>query len=132
PSGRLVPAGRMSSARRSVPMTARPRAPGSRRVPPPARPAHNPQPEELLAAPRERRRPISAPHHPSRPAARLLSPESAQSVAEAAIQDDAASVVSALTAIGAIVERINETQSMIGGVLTGQSAVTRDIVHGKA
>jgi GAF domain-containing protein len=49
-----------------------------------------------------------------------------------AIQDDAASVVSALAAIGTIVDRINETQNMIGGVLTEQSAVTREIVHGKA
>ena len=47
------------------------------------------------------------------------------------IQEDAASVVSALAAIGNIVDRINETQNMIGGVLTEQSAVTREIVHGR-
>jgi methyl-accepting chemotaxis protein len=46
----------------------------------------------------------------------------------AAIQGDAGTVVEALTAIGAIVERINETQTMISGVLTEQAAVTRDIV----
>ncbi|HKT05002.1 MAG TPA: GAF domain-containing protein [Rugosimonospora sp.] len=46
----------------------------------------------------------------------------------AAIQGDAGSVVEALTAIGDIVQRINETQTMISGVLTEQAAVTRDIV----
>ncbi len=46
----------------------------------------------------------------------------------AAIQGDAGSVVEALTAIGEIVERINQTQTMISGVLTEQAAVTRDIV----
>jgi methyl-accepting chemotaxis protein len=45
-----------------------------------------------------------------------------------AIQGDATSVVAALAAIGAIVERINESQTMISGVLTEQAAVTRDIV----
>lgn len=36
----------------------------------------------------------------------------------------------AQSAIGAIVDRTNETQNMIAGVLTEQSAVTREIVHG--
>jgi GAF domain-containing protein len=48
-----------------------------------------------------------------------------------AIQQDAGSVVEALAAIGTIVDRINQTQQMIGGVLTEQSAVTREIVHGR-
>jgi GAF domain-containing protein len=46
----------------------------------------------------------------------------------AAIQQDAATVVEALAGIGQIVDRINETQTMISGVLTEQAAVTRDIV----
>ncbi|GGK04949.1 hypothetical protein GCM10010123_38660 [Pilimelia anulata] len=45
-----------------------------------------------------------------------------------AIQDDADSVVTALTAISTIVDRINETQTMISGVLTEQAAVTREIL----
>ncbi len=45
-----------------------------------------------------------------------------------AIQGDAGSVVQALAAIGEIIDRINETQTMISGVLTEQAAVTRDIV----
>ena len=45
-----------------------------------------------------------------------------------AIQTDAASVVASLAAIGDIVDRINETQTMISGVLTEQAAVTREIV----
>jgi GAF domain-containing protein len=45
-----------------------------------------------------------------------------------AIRTDAASVVASLAAIGDIVERINETQTMISGVLTEQAAVTREIV----
>lgn len=45
-----------------------------------------------------------------------------------AIQADAGSVVSALADIERIVERINETQGVIGGVLTEQTAVTRDIL----
>ncbi|WP_443612911.1 methyl-accepting chemotaxis protein [Actinosynnema pretiosum] len=48
-----------------------------------------------------------------------------------AIQSDAGSVVTSLAAIGQIVDRINETQTMIGGVLTEQAAVTRDIVGGR-
>ena len=47
------------------------------------------------------------------------------------IQDDAKSVVTSLAAIGEIVDRINETQTMISGVLTEQAAVTRDIVGAK-
>jgi len=47
----------------------------------------------------------------------------------AAIQTDAGTVVQALGAIGQIVDRINETQTMISGVLTEQAAVTRDIVQ---
>jgi methyl-accepting chemotaxis protein len=47
-----------------------------------------------------------------------------------AIQTDADSVVEALAAIGEIIDRINETQTMISGVLTEQAAVTRDIVGG--
>ena len=46
-----------------------------------------------------------------------------------AIQTDAATVVEALGGIGQIVDRINETQTMISGVLTEQAAVTRDIVR---
>jgi methyl-accepting chemotaxis protein len=45
-----------------------------------------------------------------------------------AIQRDAATVVEALAGIGEIVDKINETQTMISGVLTEQAAVTRDIV----
>jgi GAF domain-containing protein len=45
-----------------------------------------------------------------------------------AIQRDAATVVEALAGIGQIVDKINETQTMISGVLTEQAAVTRDIV----
>jgi GAF domain-containing protein len=45
-----------------------------------------------------------------------------------AIQRDAVTVVEALASIGPIVDRINETQTMISGVLTEQAAVTRDIV----
>jgi GAF domain-containing protein len=45
-----------------------------------------------------------------------------------AIQTDAGTVVQALAGIGQIVDRINETQTMISGVLTEQAAVTRDIV----
>jgi GAF domain-containing protein len=48
----------------------------------------------------------------------------------AEIQRDAATVVEALAGIGQIVDRINETQTMISGVLTEQAAVTRDIVGG--
>jgi GAF domain-containing protein len=46
-----------------------------------------------------------------------------------AIQTDAATVVDALAGIGRIVHRINETQTMISGVLTEQAAVTREIVR---
>jgi methyl-accepting chemotaxis protein len=47
----------------------------------------------------------------------------------AALQGDVQKVVGALASIRDIVERINETQHMIGGVLTEQSAVTRSIVE---
>ncbi|BFU45616.1 GAF domain-containing protein [Krasilnikovia sp. MM14-A1004] len=47
----------------------------------------------------------------------------------AAIQTDAATVVQSLDSIGHIVDRINETQTMISGVLTEQAAVTRDIIE---
>jgi hypothetical protein len=45
-----------------------------------------------------------------------------------AIQTDAGTVVQALAGIAQVVDRINETQTMISGVLTEQAAVTRDIV----
>jgi GAF domain-containing protein len=45
-----------------------------------------------------------------------------------AIQQDADSVATTLAAISQIVTRINDTQTMISGVLTEQAAVTRDIV----
>ena len=45
-----------------------------------------------------------------------------------AIQTDANSVATTLAAISDIVSKINETQTMISGVLTEQAAVTRDIV----
>lgn len=45
-----------------------------------------------------------------------------------AIQDDANDVVASLAGISEIVERINETQAVIGGVLTEQIAVTKDIL----
>jgi GAF domain-containing protein len=45
-----------------------------------------------------------------------------------AIQTDAGNVVESLGAIGRIVGRINETQTMISSVLTEQAAVTRDIL----
>ena len=47
----------------------------------------------------------------------------------AAIQTDVQKVVGSLAAIRDIVDRINETQHLIGGVLTEQSAVTRSIVE---
>ncbi|GID62029.1 hypothetical protein Aco03nite_104330 [Actinoplanes couchii] len=46
-----------------------------------------------------------------------------------AIQTDAGTVVQALTKISTVVDRINETQTTISGVLTEQAAVTRDIVR---
>jgi GAF domain-containing protein len=46
------------------------------------------------------------------------------------IQGDATSVVEVLAAIGNIVERINASQAVIGGVLTEQAATTRQIVNG--
>jgi hypothetical protein len=45
-----------------------------------------------------------------------------------AIQQQVERVVSALAEIGAAVERIDETQGVIGGVLTEQAAVTREIL----
>ena len=45
-----------------------------------------------------------------------------------AIQEQVGRVVSALAAISTAVEQINETQTVIGGVLTEQSAVTRAIL----
>jgi len=45
-----------------------------------------------------------------------------------AIQSDAGTVAEALAGIAQVVDRINETQTMISGVLTEQAAVTRDIV----
>jgi GAF domain-containing protein len=47
----------------------------------------------------------------------------------AAIQSDVQNVVGALAAIRDVVERVNETQHLIAGVLTEQSAVTRSIVQ---
>jgi len=46
----------------------------------------------------------------------------------AAIQHDAGNVVDSLGAIGAIVEQINQTQTMISSVLTEQATVTKDIL----
>ena len=45
-----------------------------------------------------------------------------------AIQTDAGNVVESLAAIGAIVDQINQTQTMISGVLAEQATVTRDII----
>jgi GAF domain-containing protein len=45
-----------------------------------------------------------------------------------AIQEQVERVVTALGAISSVVESINETQSVIGGVLTEQTAVTRAIL----
>jgi methyl-accepting chemotaxis protein len=45
-----------------------------------------------------------------------------------AIQEQVERVVSALAAISSVVESINETQQVIGGVLTEQSSVTRAIL----
>ena len=45
-----------------------------------------------------------------------------------AIQEQVARVVTALGAISDVVESINETQSVIGGVLTEQTAVTKAIL----
>ena len=45
-----------------------------------------------------------------------------------AIQEQVARVVSALGAISDVVESINETQGVIGGVLTEQTAVTTAIL----
>jgi len=47
----------------------------------------------------------------------------------ATIQGDVQHVIGALASIRDIVERINETQHLIGGVLTEQAAVTRSIVE---
>ncbi|MFQ1000821.1 methyl-accepting chemotaxis protein [Modestobacter sp. SSW1-42] len=46
-----------------------------------------------------------------------------------AIQDDVQRVVGALESIREVVDRVNETQHLIAGVLTEQSAVTRSIVE---
>jgi methyl-accepting chemotaxis protein len=46
-----------------------------------------------------------------------------------AIQEQVDRVVTALAAISSIVESINETQTVIGGVLTEQAAVTRAILE---
>jgi methyl-accepting chemotaxis protein len=45
-----------------------------------------------------------------------------------AIQDQVERVVTALAAISSIVEKINETQGIISGVLTEQSSVTKAIL----
>jgi putative methionine-R-sulfoxide reductase with GAF domain len=45
-----------------------------------------------------------------------------------AIQEQVERVVTALAAISSLVEGINETQQVIGGVLTEQSAVTRELL----
>ena len=45
-----------------------------------------------------------------------------------AIQEQVERVVTALGAISTVVESINETQSVIGGVLTEQTAVTKAIL----
>ena len=63
-----------------------------------------------------------------------LARETAQATEEvgsrvAAIQSDVQKVVGALAAIRDVVERVNETQHHIAGVLTEQSAVTRSIVE---
>jgi len=47
----------------------------------------------------------------------------------AAIQSDVQNVVGALASIREVVDRVNETQHLIAGVLTEQSAVTRSIVE---
>jgi methyl-accepting chemotaxis protein len=44
------------------------------------------------------------------------------------IQDQVQRVVTALAAISSIVEKINETQGVISGVLTEQAAVTKAIL----
>jgi hypothetical protein len=46
-----------------------------------------------------------------------------------AIQGDVQRVVGALESIREVVDRVNETQHLIAGVLTEQSAVTRSIVE---
>ena len=46
-----------------------------------------------------------------------------------AIQEQVERVVTALSAIGSIVDRINETQTVISGVLTEQSTVTKAILE---
>ena len=45
-----------------------------------------------------------------------------------AIQEQVGQVVDALAQINAVVGRINETQQLIGGVLTEQTAVTKEIL----
>jgi putative methionine-R-sulfoxide reductase with GAF domain len=62
-----------------------------------------------------------------------LARETAQATDEvgakvAVIQQDVDAVVTALASIRDVVDRINETQTLIGGVLTEQAAVTRSIV----
>ena len=47
-----------------------------------------------------------------------------------AIQSDTGSVVHALQGVASTVERINEAQNIISGVLTEQSAVTRSVLQG--
>ena len=47
----------------------------------------------------------------------------------AAIQTDAGSVVDALHQVAQTVERINEAQNIISGVLTEQNAVTRSVLE---
>ncbi|WP_285844945.1 methyl-accepting chemotaxis protein, partial [Curtobacterium sp. P97] len=45
-----------------------------------------------------------------------------------AIQEQVDAVVGSLASIGVVIETINETQAVIGGVLTEQVAVTRAIL----
>ena len=63
----------------------------------------------------------------------MLATETARATTEVdskvrAIQEQVDRVVAALRDIAEAVERINETQNIIGGVLTEQSAVTQDIL----
>ncbi|WUI15780.1 methyl-accepting chemotaxis protein [Kineococcus sp. NBC_00420] len=46
-----------------------------------------------------------------------------------AIQEDASEVVIALSGIDAVVAQINDTQSLISGVLTQQSALTHELLN---
>jgi hypothetical protein len=80
----------------------------------------------VLPAPHQR---ADGPHGPSyRDAAETARATTDVDAKVSAIQGQVDRVVAALVAISSAVEQINETQTVIGGVLTEQAAVTRAIL----